>query len=84
LGGDIIALIGIRRRKTMARRIIDGVEYTIPDAIYSGRKLQEYAGIDYTVPVVLKPDKDIVVAPDEEIALEHNDTVVYVTPMEAA
>lgn len=68
----------------MARRIIDGVEYTIPDGIYSGRQLQEFAGIDYTVPVVLKPDKDIVVAPNEQIPIEQNDTVIYVTPMEAA
>jgi Trk K+ transport system NAD-binding subunit len=69
----------------MAKRIIDGIEFEVPEGSYTGEELQQQAGVAKdAVPVIRRKDKDIIVAPQERVNLERNDTVVFTTPMEAA
>lgn len=69
----------------MAKRIIDGIEFEMPDGEYTGKQLQKEAGVERNaVTVIRRGDKDLAIEPDEVITVGPNDRVIFTTPMEAA
>jgi len=69
----------------MAKVIMDGNEFEVPEGVYTGEDLKNrFAKGQKVVPVVRSGNNDNVVEPNEQVNIKNGDQVIMTSPMEAA